>query len=252
MPDKDSATPRLFLLRHGQTTWSQSGRYTGATDIPLLPTGESQIRSTASHIFGPNKLIDPSNLARVYVSPRQRARKTLELLFESVKGSGSEVGESEVDVRVTEDIAEWGYGDYEGLLTGEIRALRKERGHDTDRPWDIWRDGCEGANSESPRDIQSRVDKLIAEITDLQGSYLHDAKEGKLEEGRKRDVLVVAHGHVLRVFVKRWLGLEMGMAVEMMLEPGGVCGLSYAHGRVEERAVLVGMRFPGEEEGREG
>ena len=45
---------------------------------------------------------------------------------------------------LTEDIAEWDYGDYEGLLTSEIRARRKERGLDQEREWDIWRDGCEG------------------------------------------------------------------------------------------------------------
>jgi broad specificity phosphatase PhoE len=45
---------------------------------------------------------------------------------------------------VTEDIAEWSYGDYEGLRTAEIKALRSERGLDQEKPWDIWRDGCEG------------------------------------------------------------------------------------------------------------
>lgn len=44
----------------------------------------------------------------------------------------------------TERLAEWDYGQYEGLLTKEIRALRKEHGLDTEQPWDIWRDGCEG------------------------------------------------------------------------------------------------------------
>ena len=64
------------------------------------------------------------------------------------------------------------------------------------------------------------------------------------EEAKGCDVLVVAHGHSLRAFVKRWLKLELGSNVELMLEPGGVCGLSYAHGNVEERAALVGMSFP--------
>lgn len=34
--------------------------------------------------------------------------------------------------------------DYEGRVTKDIRALRKERGLDTEKEWDIWRDGCEG------------------------------------------------------------------------------------------------------------
>ena len=45
---------------------------------------------------------------------------------------------------LTNDIAEWDYGDHEGLVVNEIRALRKERGLDREREWNIWKDGCEG------------------------------------------------------------------------------------------------------------
>lgn len=44
----------------------------------------------------------------------------------------------------TEDIAEWNYGEYEGLDAEGIRKLRKEKGLDREKEWDIWRDGCEG------------------------------------------------------------------------------------------------------------
>lgn len=44
----------------------------------------------------------------------------------------------------TENLAEWDYGDYEGLKANEIRQLREKRGLDRERKWDIWRDGCEG------------------------------------------------------------------------------------------------------------
>ena len=40
---------------------------------------------------------------------------------------------------ITEDIREWEYGMYEGLLTGQIRKGRSERGLDTERPWNICR-----------------------------------------------------------------------------------------------------------------
>lgn len=252
MADKDAGTPRVYLLRHGQTAWSQSGKYTGISDIPLLPVGEQKVRETASHVFGPGLLIDPSNVARIYVSPRQRAQKTLELLFETAGHEaalpasieGDDIGSGTVDVRITEDIAEWGYGDYEGLLTKDIRSLRKERGHDTEREWDIWRDGTEGTGSESPEHIRKRLDKIIAEIIEIQGKYLTDTKNGTLAKGQRRDVLVVAHGHILRAFTKRWLGLDLSFSIELMLEPGGLAGLSYAHSKVDERAVLVGMSFP--------
>ena len=248
---KDAATPRVFLIRHGATEWSLSGKYTGMTDLPLVASGEEVIRSTARVVFGPGKLIDPLKLARVYVSPRLRATRTLGLLLYATP----EENRREVHRRmvVTEDVREWSYGEYEGLLTAEIRGLRRERGLDASekgegRAWDLWKDGATGDGSEGPEDVRRRVDSVIDEIVELQRPYL---KEGGMEkgkgivEGERKDILVVAHGHILRAFVKRWLGLDMGSRVELMLEPGGVCGLSYAHHSEKERAVLVGMSFPG-------
>lgn len=99
MPDKDASTPRVFILRHGQTEWSQSGQYTGTTDIPLLPIGEEQVLGTGQTIYGTGKLIDPAKVAKVFVSPRSRAIKTFQLL------SGQESG-----YEVKEGLAEWDYG----------------------------------------------------------------------------------------------------------------------------------------------
>lgn len=50
----------------------------------------------------------------------------------------------EKNFEITNDLAEWDYGEYEGLLTKEIRERRKQQGLDTERDWDIWRDGCVG------------------------------------------------------------------------------------------------------------
>jgi sedoheptulose-bisphosphatase len=211
------------------------------TDIPLLPDGEARVVATAKTVFGPHKLISPAKLGHILVSPRQRARQTLSLLFEA--GGGSSVGDvvngaipDGIVVEVTNDIAEWGYGDYEGKLTSEIRAMRKAQGLDHERPWDIWVDGCVGEGGEMPREVTERLDRVIGRLREMQGQAMR--------EKRDCDVLVVAHGHILRAFVKRWLGLPLGFGLDMMLEPGGVCGLSYQHGRVEEPAVLVGMSFP--------
>ena len=244
---KDAGTPRVYLIRHGATEWSKSGRYTGVSDIPLLPEGEEMIKQTASVAFGKGRLIDPEKLARIYVSPRSRATRTLELLLERAGDDGSRLTETTVE---TQAVAEWGYGDYEGLLPKELKALRKEGGYADG--WDIWKDGTEGEGSERPEDVSRRIDGLIEEIVEMQERWMKWSKEGASEDSANGvetgengcDVLIVAHGHSLRAFVKRWLKLELGSNVELMLEPGGVCGLSYAHGNVEERAALVGMSFP--------
>lgn len=93
------------------------------------------------------------NLAAVYVSPRTRARKTLELLLEAggvrdVVVPGFEKGLEDqgkdgegLMAQMTEDIREWDYGDYEGVTSKEIKERREKEGLG---PWEIWRDGCPG------------------------------------------------------------------------------------------------------------
>jgi broad specificity phosphatase PhoE len=88
-------------------------------------------------------LIDPIRVDHIWVSPRKRAQQTFQCLF---GGNETESGSS-VDadkVTVAEEIAEWDYGDYEGLLVNEIRQKRKDQNLDKEGPWSIWRDGCEG------------------------------------------------------------------------------------------------------------
>lgn len=88
-------------------------------------------------LVGPGKLIDPSKLAHVFCSPRMRAVTTLDQLL---SGDAKKKLEEENKLSVTEDIAEWNYGNYEGKTSSEIKAQRAERGLPK---WNIWVDGCE-------------------------------------------------------------------------------------------------------------
>ncbi|KKA19171.1 Phosphoglycerate mutase [Rasamsonia emersonii CBS 393.64] len=213
MPDKDAGAPRVYIARHGETEWSQTGRYTGITELELTPHGTAQVQNTAKVLVGPGKLIDPARVARVYVSPRKRAQMTFKLLF----SGGSNTAEEGIlldtaKISTTDRLAEWGYGSYEGLKTSEIRALRKTHGLDVDRPWDIWRDGCEGEGGEFPSQVAARLDDLINEIRAIQAGHMHG-------EPGPADVVLVAHGHILRAFVKRWLGHPLDFPLSLMLEP---------------------------------
>ncbi|QGA20525.1 hypothetical protein EYB26_008230 [Talaromyces marneffei] len=228
MSDKDAGTPRVFIARHGETEWTKSGQYTGITELKLTPHGETQVQNSGRVLVGPGKLIDPSRIAHVYVSPRKRAQKTHELLFSSPLEPADKVS-------TTDRLAEWGYGEYEGMVTSQIRALRKEHGLDTERPWDIWRDGCEGG--ESAQQVTDRLDDLIKEIRAFQVNHMHG-------EPGPADIVLIAHGHLLRAFVKRWLGYPMEFPLSLMLEPGGIGVLSYQHHNVEEPALFAGMAFP--------
>ncbi|KAI9642781.1 hypothetical protein NHQ30_008513 [Ciborinia camelliae] len=223
MPDKDA----------GETEWSMSGRYTGRTDIPLTPHGEKQVSSSAGVVVGPGKIIDPSKLAHLFISPRTRARRTYEILFDE-----STQKELEDKTEITEDIREWEYGAYEGLFTSQIRAARKEKGLDSERPWNIWLDGCE--DGESAAEVSDRLDSVITKIREIQGPYMNGEKYV--------DVVLIAHGHILRAFAKRWIGFELGRALPMMLEPGAVGVLSYEHHKVDEPAFLLGVNMGASEE----
>ena len=153
-------TPRVFIIRHGETEWSLNGRHTGSTDIPLTSNGEKRIRATGKALVGPDRLIVPKNLAHIYVSPRKRAQRTLELLGLGCKQpmpwlnhgdvEESAVGDGEgtnAKIEVTDQIREWDYGDYEGVTSQEIAKRREEKG---EGPWDIWRDGCPGGECVFP------------------------------------------------------------------------------------------------------
>ncbi|OJD36757.1 phosphoglycerate mutase family protein [Diplodia corticola] len=222
----------------GETEWTINGRYTGVTDLPLTPKGEQQVLGSGRALVGAGKLIDPARLARVYVSPRTRAQRTFELLFPAHSQADLHAA---ARVTTTAALAEWDYGEYEGLLTAEIRARRAAKGLDADagRPWDIWRDGCEGG--ESAAEVTARLDALIAEIRALQAPCMRGGET-------PADVVLVAHGHLLRAFTKRWLQYPMEFPLSMMLEPGGVGVLSYQHHSVDEPAFLLGMALPVQDE----
>lgn len=212
----------------GETEWTITGRYTGQSDIPLTRNGELQVSSSATKVVGTGKLIDPSRLAHLFISPRIRARRTYDLLFDET--SRKDLKEK---CEITEDIREWDYGLYDGCLTAEVRAARKERGLDTERPWNIWIDGCE--EGEAAKEVSDRLDRIIAKIRGIQGPYMHGEKGV--------DVVLIAHGHILRAFAKRWIGFELAMRLPLMLGPGAVGVLSYEHHKVDEPAFLLGVNM---------
>ncbi|KAG9100328.1 hypothetical protein FS749_015628 [Ceratobasidium sp. UAMH 11750] len=229
-------TPRLFLIRHGETEWSLNGRHTGRTDIPLTERGVSQVRTRAGKAVGPGKLIDPANVEYAFTSPRQRASTTFELLFADAPGGPP-------SHELTEECREWDYGEYEGLKPAEIQEVKPG--------FSIWRDGCPGG--ESPEQMTARIDGVVERVRTLHRRYL--------EEGvGKRDVIIVAHGHFSRVFITRWLRLDLMLGsylnlcllhlnlqgnfvgTRWMMEPAGVAVLTYQHKNIEEPS-LFGLNF---------
>lgn len=182
----DPSKHRLLLLRHGQTEWSRSGRHTGRTDLELTEEGRQQARSAASAL-AELKLDDPL----VISSPRQRAVVTAEL-------AGLDVAET------TELLAEWDYGDYEGLTTPQIREQVPD--------WLVWTHGCPGG--ESLADVSARADRAVTLA---------------LEHLATRDVVFVGHGHFSRAVMTRWMELPItdGIRISMAAASISVCGFEH-------------------------
>jgi probable phosphoglycerate mutase len=132
--------PRIFLIRHGATEWSVSGRHTGRTDIPLTEEGRRQAQRLRVRLAR-------ERFSLVLVSPLKRARETAELA-----GFGDAA-------EVAPDLVEWDYGNYDGRTAAEIRQERPG--------WTPWHDGFPGG--ETLEQMAARAARVVARVRDAEG-----------------------------------------------------------------------------------
>jgi len=187
----------LILLRHGQTEWSKAGKHTGRTDVPLTAQGVASARSLAP-------MLAKWQIVAVFTSPASRAVRTAEL-------AGLDGADGRYLVKHDPDLWEWDYGGYEGMTTPEIQERRPG--------WYLWRDGVIPGDAEHPGETVSQVgeraDRVLARVAPL------------LRDG---DVVLVAHGHLLRVLTARYLGLPPDGGRLFRLDTGTISTLGAEHG----------------------
>jgi probable phosphoglycerate mutase len=131
---------RLWLVRHGATEWSESGRHTGSTDIPLTDAGRVHARALGRRLAG-------QSFALVLTSPLERARETCR------------IAGLDATARVEPDLREWDYGEYEGRTTEQIRR------HDPG--WTIWTGRVPGG--EGIEEVAARARRVIDEVAGVDG-----------------------------------------------------------------------------------
>lgn len=201
----------LILVRHGQTEWSVAGRHTGRTDIPLTPKGESSAAALGPLLA---RRLAGTRLAAVFTSPAQRAARTAELAGLGAPGKPGSAGG--LAPRQDPDLWEWDYGGYEGITTAEIQQGRPD--------WSLWRDGVVPGDAahpgESVESVGERVDRVLKRAEPL------------LADG---DVVLVAHGHVLRILTARYLALPPADGRMFRLDTGTISSLGAEHA---ERVIL--------------
>jgi probable phosphoglycerate mutase len=176
----------VVLVRHGETEWSRTGRHTGRTNVPLTEEGERQARAVGEALRG-------REFALVLSSPLTRALSTAQL--------------AGFEPELRDDLAEWDYGDYDGVTTPEIREKLPD--------WTVWRYGAEGG--ESVADLGARADRVVGELESVDG-----------------DVLVFSHGHLLRVLTARWLELGAAEGRLFALDSGTLSTLGFER---EQRVI---------------
>jgi broad specificity phosphatase PhoE len=101
---------------------------------------------------------------------------------------------------VDADLREWDYGALEGRLTADIQV---------DYPdWSIWTGPW--PEGETVEQVGARADRVIARARTVDG-----------------DVLIFAHGHLLRVLAARWLKLPPASGALFALETASVSILGW-------------------------
>jgi broad specificity phosphatase PhoE len=133
----------LWLIRHGETEWSEAKRHTGRTDIALTPTGERQAAALGRSLAG-------RRFALVLSSPLRRARETCRL-----------AGYGEV-ATMTDDLLEWDYGVYEGKTTKDIQLEHPG--------WSIWTASV--AKGESVEQVGRRAQRVIERALAVDGDVV--------------------------------------------------------------------------------
>ncbi len=134
---------RVVVVRHGETEWSQLGRHTGRTDVPLTERGRSQARALAAPL-------SRERFALVLTSPLSRAKET-----SALAGFGAAAIEEPA-------LLEWDYGEVEGKTTLELREERPG--------WSIWTEGPAGG--ERIEEVAVRADRVLARAASTQGDVL--------------------------------------------------------------------------------
>jgi probable phosphoglycerate mutase len=135
--------------------------------------------------------LDGLSGAVVRTSPLLRARETCELA-----GFGERA-------EPWDALLEWHYGAYEGMTPDEIQGVRPG--------WLIWRDGV--PEGEAAAEVSARADDVVSWV-----------------RGQERDVLLFAHGHILRAIGARWLGLPLSFGARVRLSPASLSVLGWAYG----------------------
>jgi len=176
---------KLFLIRHGETPWTQSRRYQGKTDIPLTPKGIQQAKAIAHAL----RRDPPSQL---YTSTLQRARDTAQVIAQELR----------VKVIADPRLNEIDFGKWEGASFDRLPELERSR-------FRKWREGKlrKAPGGESLASLSRRVGEILKEI---------------LHRHAEETIAVITHGGPIKTFLFKALKAESPSIWSFQIDPGSI------------------------------
>ncbi len=167
-------TLKLYMLRHGETTFSINRGYCGALDVELTESGRVMAQAFADEY----KSVD---WAAIYCSPMKRTVATATPLAEATG----------LSLEIRDGIRECNYGEWEGKTKGEVSEEFTANYYHwmTEPAWNAPEGG------ETAVEVRNRSMAVIAEI------------EEKYKHG---NVLLVSHRTTLRVVLCSLMGIDLG------------------------------------------
>jgi broad specificity phosphatase PhoE len=169
-------TLKLYLLRHGETTYSQSGGFCGNLDPELTENGLQMARE-----FGDSYKSLP--WAAVYASPMRRTIATAKPLCDALG----------IEMNLRDGLKEIGYGDWEGRTTEDVEKNDTEnyRHWMTEPAWNA----PTGPGGETAVQIANRASAVVTEI---------------IETHTDGNILIVSHKATIRILLCGFLGIDLG------------------------------------------
>jgi probable phosphoglycerate mutase len=165
---------KVYFLRHGETTSSQTGTYCGALDINLTPEGHQMAKDFA-------RAYQSFPWTAVYTSPLWRAIDTAKPLCEAIK----------MDMQLRDGLKEITYGKWEGKTPEEVN----HEFHDEYVRWLADPGWNSPTGGEKGVDIARRSSLVLEEIEQTHSTG---------------NVLVVSHKATIRIMLCSLLGIDVG------------------------------------------
>jgi alpha-ribazole phosphatase len=178
---------KFFLIRHGQTSWNEEGRYQGTKDTDLTRLGIKQAKLVAKYL----SRVDFSN---IYSSPLKRALNTANIINKNRSSR----------IIVRENLREIYFGKWEGMKIDEINQKYNEDYKNwLNDPFNNSPTGGEGFKELTIRTVKE-IENIVNENSD------------------DSNIAVISHGGVILSLLVYWLKIPVSRWKSIIQRGGAI------------------------------